>query len=162
MKLAFHKLLMYACSLFCFLFSALFAPTEEAFAGMDNLGDILADTDRFIKILSRHVVPGKYRASDLVDGQILETLTMEPLTVTIIPGQNNDTNILIDDAQVVFADVEASNGVVHGIDKMLMPVPVEDAPSPTDTPTTSTDSAGVMMGSWGVPAMLPLTILIWL
>jgi hypothetical protein len=156
----------------CFLFfSALFAPTEEAFAGIDNIGDI--DDDRLTKILSHHVVSGKFVAGDLTDGQTLNTFAMEPLTVRVVE-ENDEITIFINDAEVVLADIEGSNGVIHGIDKVLMPqaeptpAPVEDASNPPHSTDLSSaeesddedSSASTLTGGWLVSAMLPPILLI--
>jgi uncharacterized surface protein with fasciclin (FAS1) repeats len=61
-------------------------------------------------------VPGTLTAADLSDGQKLETVAGETLTVKVDGG-----TVMVDDASVVQPDVEASNGVVHVIDSVLTP-----------------------------------------
>jgi len=97
-----------------------FAPTNAAF---EKLGDEQVQSllqpenrDRLTKILAYHVVPGKLTAADLSDGQKLETVAGETLTVTV----DGDT-VMVNDATVVQPDVEASNGVVHVVDGVLTP-----------------------------------------
>jgi uncharacterized surface protein with fasciclin (FAS1) repeats len=67
-------------------------------------------------VLQYHVVAGKVMAADLSDGQMIETLNGAELMVEIDNG-----TVMIDGATVTMADVEASNGVIHRIDAVLMP-----------------------------------------
>jgi len=98
-----------------------FAPTDDAFAalGTDLLNGLLADPDGLLtSVLLQHVVSGEARSGDLSDGQRITTLLGESVTVTIDNG-----NVFINNAQVIIADVEADNGVVHVIDAVLLPPP---------------------------------------
>lgn len=113
-----------------------FAPTNDAFAallgqldGFDSLEDFDTDEERAIlaKILTYHVVAGTAAAStDLSDGMMVTTVQGEDLTISLEGG------VFIDDAtdmnaQVIIPDVEASNGIVHVIDKVLLPQEIIDA-----------------------------------
>lgn len=96
-----------------------FAPTNEAFATIQPTVDVLLQAenkDKLQSVLKYHVVSGTFFATDLQDGQELTTLQGELLKVTLKDGK-----VLIGDAEVVSADVEASNGVVHVIGKVLVP-----------------------------------------
>ena len=97
-----------------------FAPTDAAFEelGDDQVQSLLepANRDQLQSILTYHVVPGKLTASDLSDGQELETVAGEMLTVQI-----DGDEVAVGDATVVEPNVEASNGVVHVIDTVLTP-----------------------------------------
>lgn len=97
-----------------------FAPTNDAFTavGQDTLDTLLAPEgkDQLTDILTYHVVPGELMAADLQDGQELETVQGGTLTVSV----EGDT-VRVGDATVAMADVDASNGVVHVIDAVLMP-----------------------------------------
>ena len=97
-----------------------FAPTNEAFAALGNeqLKELLQpeNRDQLKSILTYHVVPGELTADKLEDGQKLETVQGDSLTVSISGG-----TVKIDDATVVRPDVDASNGVVHVIDGVLTP-----------------------------------------
>ena len=122
----------------------LFAPSNEAFGellslldGFDSLADF--DTEEELNLLSQilqyHVVAGQALSTDLSAGDELETLQGESLTVII------DGGVFIDDtsddnAEVTGADNETSNGVVHIIDKVLLPQAVLDILFP---PTTVVD-----------------------
>jgi len=96
-----------------------FAPTDAAFAAIQSDVDNLLKPEnkaKLAKILTYHVVSGKHMASDLKDGAELTTVQGEKLKVSIKEGK-----VMIGGAHVAAADVSASNGVIHVIDKVLMP-----------------------------------------
>ena len=96
-----------------------FAPTDAAFAAIQKDVDSLLKPENKAKlanILTYHVVSGKHMATELNDGTELTTVQGEKLKVTL-----KDHKVMIGDAHVTTADVSASNGVVHLIDKVLMP-----------------------------------------
>jgi len=92
-----------------------FAPTNAAFGPYDL--DAIAGTEGAVgEILRYHVVQGAAVASgDLTDGQTIETLAGDELTVSL-----RDGNVFIDGAQVTQPDVEADNGIIHVIDRTLI------------------------------------------
>ncbi|MGB3150404.1 MAG: fasciclin domain-containing protein [Maribacter sp.] len=115
-----------------------FAPTNAAFVNLlDILGDdfnSLADFDTdeekalLVKVLTYHVVAGTAAFStDLSDGQHIETFQGENLGINIKDGTVHIIDATESNATVVMADVAASNGVVHVIDKVLLPQEVLDA-----------------------------------
>ena len=96
-----------------------FAPTDAAFAAIQKDVDTLLKPENKAKlanILTYHVVSGKHKASELEDGTELTTVQGEKLKVSI-----KGDKVMIGGANVTTADVDASNGVVHLIDKVLMP-----------------------------------------
>lgn len=96
-----------------------FAPTDAAFAAIQKDVDTLLkpeNKEKLADILTYHVVSGKTLAAGLHDGQELTTVQGGKLKVAINGGK-----VMIGDAHVTMADVVASNGVVHVIDKVLMP-----------------------------------------
>jgi len=96
-----------------------FAPTNDAFAEVQSTVDMLLKPENKSKlqnVLKYHVVDGAAMAADLSDGQELTTLQGETLTVKIADGK-----VMINGAEVVMADVNASNGVVHVINKVVVP-----------------------------------------
>ena len=96
-----------------------FAPTDQAFAdaGIDlNTFDTEEENATLVDILTYHVVSGKVMSTDLTDGMEAFALNQDTLTFTI-----SDTEVKVNDAVVTLADVETSNGVIHVIDKVLMP-----------------------------------------
>ena len=97
-----------------------FAPTDAAFEEMGlNLSDFDTEeeNDTLEMILSYHVAMGSVMASELEDGMEINSLIQEPITVNIY-GQDVVLNSY---ANVTTADVETSNGIIHIIDKVLMP-----------------------------------------
>ena len=94
-----------------------FAPTNAAFAALPPgvLDYLLGNVSALSEVLTYHVVSGKALSSSLSNGQTIATLMGETITVKI------DGNVMINDAQVTTADVEASNGVIHVINKVLVP-----------------------------------------
>ena len=97
-----------------------FAPTNEAFEALPpkELQRLLkpANRDELANILTYHVVEGDVMSSDLSDGQSVETVQGDDLTISI-----NGDKVMVNDAEVVQADVETSNGTVHVIDGVLIP-----------------------------------------
>ena len=98
-----------------------FAPTDAAFEqALADLGltaeELLASED-LANILTYHVVSGKVMAADVVN--LDSATTVQGGTVTISTDANG--NVQINDATVVQADIEGSNGVIHVIDKVLLP-----------------------------------------
>ena len=96
-----------------------FAPTNEAFEALPDgvLAMLLKpeNKDKLIAILTYHVVAGKVMSTDLKDGQTAPTVQGDEIKVDLSDGAK------INDATVVAADVAASNGVVHVIDKVILP-----------------------------------------
>lgn len=96
-----------------------FAPTDEAFAALPagTLDTLLADPEGALRdILLYHVVAGKVMSTDLSDGMMADSLQGAPITVGIADGA-----VKVNEANVVAADVEASNGVIHVIDAVILP-----------------------------------------
>ena len=96
-----------------------FAPTDEAFAEIQSEVDKLLKPEskaKLSKILTYHVVSGKTMAADLKDGQELTTVEGGKLKVVVKDGK-----VTIGDAKVTSADISASNGVIHVVDKVLLP-----------------------------------------
>lgn len=97
-----------------------FAPTDAAFAAVptSTLNALLADPNGLLTdVLLHHVVGAAAFSSDLSNGQVVPTLFGDNVVVTITGG-----NVSIDNANVITADIEATNGVVHVIDAVLVPL----------------------------------------
>ena len=93
-----------------------FAPTDEAFAKIPKakLDALLKDKAALTKILTYHVVPGKVMAADVKAGKV-KTVQGSMVTLSTKGG------VKVNGAKVVAADVAADNGVIHAIDKVIMP-----------------------------------------
>ncbi len=112
-----------------------FAPTDAAFEALPAgvLDALLADpTGALAEVLTYHVVNGLALSGDLSDGQVITTVNGQTITVTI-----TGSDVFINDAQVVIADIIAENGVVHVIDAVL--VPNAELPTVWDIITGSAD-----------------------
>ena len=109
-----------------------FAPTDDAFAALPEgtLDSLLLpeNLDQLVSILTYHVVPGKLMAADVSAMDTLETVNGDPLAVTLVNG-----NVTLGPATVIQADIEASNGVIHVIDNVVLPVIEEPLPDIVDT-----------------------------
>jgi uncharacterized surface protein with fasciclin (FAS1) repeats len=98
-----------------------FAPTDSAFAALPagTVESLLKpeNRNRLTAILTYHVVPGKVMAADVVNLSEAATVNGAEIAIKVVDG-----NVMINDATVVSADVDASNGVIHVIDKVILPL----------------------------------------
>ncbi len=114
-----------------------FAPTEDAFAAalaaLDMTAeDLLANTELLTAVLTYHVLPLAAPAEVVLtlDGQSVATVGGADITVTI-----DGERVMVNDATVVATDIEASNGIIHVIDTVLLPPADEPAEEmPADEP----------------------------
>jgi uncharacterized surface protein with fasciclin (FAS1) repeats len=96
-----------------------FAPTNEAFAKLPagTVEELLKpeNKEKLASILTYHVVAGKVLSGDLSDGLKAATVNGQEVTISIGDG------VKVDAAAVTAADLEASNGVIHVIDSVIVP-----------------------------------------
>lgn len=95
-----------------------FAPTDDAFRKLPagTVESLLKDIPTLKNILLFHVVSGKVMAADVVKLKSANTVLGKPVAVTVTNGK-----VAVNDANVVITDIEASNGVIHVIDSVLLP-----------------------------------------
>jgi uncharacterized surface protein with fasciclin (FAS1) repeats len=97
-----------------------FAPSDAAFAKLPagTVEGLLADKEKLASILTFHVVSGKVMAGDIVkaQGATPTTVNGQPLDIVVRDGK-----VYVNGAQVVTADIVATNGVIHVIDSVLLP-----------------------------------------
>ncbi len=95
-----------------------FAPTDEAFAKLPEgtVDALLEDIPKLKNILLYHVVPGKVMAADVVELETAQTVMGDSVSIAV-----SGDKVMIDDAAVVITDIEASNGVIHVIDSVILP-----------------------------------------
>ena len=97
-----------------------FAPTDEAFAKLPNgtLDNLLKPENKkqLVAILTYHVVPGKVMSKDLA-GQKTMAKSVEGSEIAV----DATNGVKVDNAKVVKADIQASNGVIHAVDAVIMP-----------------------------------------
>lgn len=93
-----------------------FAPTDEAFAKVPkaDLDALLKDKAKLTSVLTYHVVPAKVMAKDVKAGDA-PTVNGKPLKIT------TSTGVKVNNAKVTATDIEATNGVIHVIDSVLLP-----------------------------------------
>jgi uncharacterized surface protein with fasciclin (FAS1) repeats len=94
-----------------------FAPTDEAFKAVPakTLAELAQNKERLKQVLSFHVLPGKVMAADVKSGKLK---TVDGASVEL---SRAGSYLTFDEALVTAADVPASNGVVHLIDKVVIP-----------------------------------------
>jgi len=97
-----------------------FAPTDAAFAKLPagTVENLLKpeNKDQLVAILTYHVVPGKIMSGDIAGkAAMVETVQGSSLSINAIDG------VMVDSAKVTTADIEASNGVIHVIDTVVLP-----------------------------------------
>lgn len=95
-----------------------FAPTDEAFAKIPeaDLNALLADTEALKAVLLYHVVPGSVKAAQVVGMTSAATANGASISISAENG-----SVMVDGANVISTDIEASNGVIHVIDSVIMP-----------------------------------------
>jgi uncharacterized surface protein with fasciclin (FAS1) repeats len=97
-----------------------FAPTDAAFAKLPagTVEDLLKpeNKDRLTAILTYHVVPGEVMAADVVKMSEAGTVNGKTVNIAVEGG-----TVMINDAKVAAADIQASNGVIHVIDAVILP-----------------------------------------
>ena len=124
----------------------IFAPSNSAFSRIDGsvLNSLLNEpgTPALKQILLHHVVAGNVTADTLKDQDVLTTLGGTTLSVTIVNGR-----VLINDAAVTQANITGSNGVIHKIDRVILPPPQVN---PVETLLFATIERGVYLYNVGM------------
>jgi uncharacterized surface protein with fasciclin (FAS1) repeats len=96
-----------------------FAPTDAAFEALPDgtVENLLKpeNKDQLVAVLTYHVVAGKVMSGDLSDDMTAATVQGGEITIDL------DNGVMVNDASVVTADIEAGNGVIHVIDKVILP-----------------------------------------
>jgi uncharacterized surface protein with fasciclin (FAS1) repeats len=94
-----------------------FAPTDDAFAALPQgtVQGLLADPPALARVLTYHVVPGRITSAQITGDSEQKTVEGSVLTIAVNGG------VTVNDATVIQADVEAENGVIHVIDRVLIP-----------------------------------------
>jgi len=94
-----------------------FAPTDAAFAALPygTVQGLLADPPALTRVLTYHVVPGRITSAQITSNSEQNTVEGSALAIAVNGG------VTVNDATVIQADVEAENGVIHVIDRVLIP-----------------------------------------
>jgi uncharacterized surface protein with fasciclin (FAS1) repeats len=97
-----------------------FAPTDEAFAKLpkETVESLLKpeNKDKLVAILKYHVVAGKVTSKEVVNLSEAKTLQGSSVKIAVKDGK-----VMVDDATVIKADIETTNGVIHVIDSVILP-----------------------------------------
>ncbi|MEH2269399.1 MAG: fasciclin domain-containing protein [Nostoc sp.] len=98
-----------------------FAPTDTAFSALPKatLNQLLqpANKQQLVRLLSYHVIPGGITSQQLISGEV-KTLEGSPVKITVDRASNS---ITVNNAKVTQPDIPASNGIVHVVDRVLLP-----------------------------------------
>ncbi|CAM4445930.1 fasciclin domain-containing protein [Deinococcus marmoris] len=107
-----------------------FAPSNAAFAKIPaaDLNALINDPEKLKSILLYHVVVGKATAADVIELNTAKTVNGAAVNLKVNGGK-----VMVNDATVTQADVQATNGVIHVIDTVLMPTANAAAAAPTST-----------------------------
>jgi uncharacterized surface protein with fasciclin (FAS1) repeats len=97
-----------------------FAPTDEAFAKLPEgtLESLLANKEALQAVLTYHVIPGKVMAKDVLAAERVRPATVQGELLNV---RVDGSQVRVDNATVVTPDIEASNGVIHVIDTVVLP-----------------------------------------
>lgn len=97
-----------------------FAPTDDAFAklpeGTVEMLLLPENKDKLVAILTYHVVAGKVTAAEVITMKSAPTANGSDLKISIV-----DETVFINDSRVVATDIEASNGIIHVVDTVILP-----------------------------------------
>ncbi len=139
-----------------------FAPSNEAFAALEEqIGEeafaaILADTEALTQILLYHVIEGAVTAEQAIEmaGEEVTTLQGTPVTLRV-----EDEKVFVNEAEVITPDIQASNGVIHAINAVLLP-PTEtalatEAPAETQEAVATEEVAAVATEETVVATEIP-------
>ncbi|MBH8554329.1 fasciclin domain-containing protein [Nostocaceae cyanobacterium CENA357] len=118
-----------------------FAPTDAAFAALPagTLDNLLKSENKqqLVRLLAYHVVPGQVTSSQITSGQV-KTVEGTPVTIKV---EDTGKTITVNGARVTQADIPASNGIVHIVDKVILPpnfpASFNTTPTPATTPPTT-------------------------
>ena len=101
-----------------------FAPTDDAFEALPEgtIDALLNDIPALTDILLYHVVPGKVMAEQVVTLDSADTAQGQAVTISVEDGK-----VMVNEAEVIITDIEASNGVIHVIDAVILPSAEEAA-----------------------------------
>ena len=134
-----------------------FAPTDDAFAeaGIDlSTFDTDEENETLADILLYHVVAGTVMSSDLTDGMTATAINNDSLRFNV-----GTDGVVVNDANVTLADVVASNGVIHVIDKVLMPPADEPADEPAEPEIVCDATIGITSDGYGfTPASVTIAV----
>jgi uncharacterized surface protein with fasciclin (FAS1) repeats len=95
-----------------------FAPSDEAFLSTSggDIAEMVADPTMLTDVLRNHVIDERLLSADLADGETIQTEAGGTLTISV-----DGAAVMVDDATVETADIDAGGGVIHVVDQILLP-----------------------------------------
>jgi uncharacterized surface protein with fasciclin (FAS1) repeats len=117
------------------------APSNEAFAalGEREIAALVSNPMQLVNILGGHVIPGRIRRSDMIaQGSVRTLMGRDAVTFAIAEGQ-----VTAGGARIIAADIPASNGIIHIIDRIILPAPA--APATAGAPAGAAPSAAAIL-----------------
>lgn len=123
-----------------------FAPTDEAFAALPEgtVEALLQDIDALTAILTYHVVPGSVKAAQVITLSSAPTLNGAEVPITV----TSDGSVMVDNANVIITDIETTNGIIHVIDAVIIPVAASSADREAASIATSSSWGYRIGGGW--------------
>lgn len=101
-----------------------FAPTDEAFAALPagTVENLLKpeNKDQLVAVLSYHVL-GRKLTANMLPGRAIHVRTIKGSGDRVLRVEKSSSGVTVDDANVISADIMADNGVIHVIDKVMLP-----------------------------------------
>jgi uncharacterized surface protein with fasciclin (FAS1) repeats len=99
-----------------------FAPTDDAFTKLPagTVEGLLKDKEKLASILTYHVVPGKVMSSEVVKLKSAKTVQGQEIKIDAAKWHLH-RNVKVNGANIVKTDIECTNGVIHVIDKVILP-----------------------------------------
>ncbi len=121
----------------------LLAPSNEAFAalGEETIKSLMADLPQLANVLSAHVIPSRIRRSEMIAQRSVRTLLAQDL----VSFELKDGQIAAAGARIVAPDIDASNGIIHIIDRVIVPNPSSTKDRPTEPIKASAPSASGLL-----------------
>lgn len=95
----------------------IFAPTDEAFSDFptETLNALLEDPEKLKRILLYHTIKGKVMITDLLSKKKIKTLNGQKIKIDTSKG------VMVNKAKLIKPNIEADNGIIHAIDKVILP-----------------------------------------
>jgi len=118
------------------LFAEIFAPTDDAFA---DIADVVAGLDEatLASVLASHVVAGEFTAANVIDAGCVELTTLSGANVR---AMYKDGKVMINESTVIQPDIIGEGGVIHGIDKVILPGSFSPCPMKSSKKASSVSS----------------------
>eukprot|EP00526_Cylindrotheca_closterium_P022629 CAMPEP_0113620764 /NCGR_PEP_ID=MMETSP0017_2-20120614/10589_1 /TAXON_ID=2856 /ORGANISM="Cylindrotheca closterium" /LENGTH=182 /DNA_ID=CAMNT_0000530451 /DNA_START=39 /DNA_END=587 /DNA_ORIENTATION=+ /assembly_acc=CAM_ASM_000147 len=121
----------------------IFGPTDAAFA---DIASVVAGLDEaaLATVLASHVVPGVFTAQNVIDAGCVELVTLSGANVRVM---YKDGKVMVNESTVIQADIIGDGGIIHGIDKVILPGSYHACPAKSSKKMSSSSGKGSGKGS---------------